>query len=457
MYFPLNTVLEQVELSNRSNYTDKENIETTIQRILDHYSRSGFPLCEVKIKDVKEYDGNTVCELEINSGEYVRISFIEFDGNNICDANYLIKESRLILNSKFNENEVKNAINYLYKTRLFYSKPEYSLVSKNNKTGLKIVLKEKKYFKGMFIGGVNNSDESSEFYGSGQFTADNILGTNRKAGIEWTKKANNNEKFHFMYREPFTFSLPVSNRITFEQENKNLLFLRRNYEIYSDWSIDPETDIVVSYNHENIYPDSANTEIISDVVTNTYKGGLEYSTLYDEMIIPRYGGYSISAGFSSVNTEFIENDSTYSAVEVELKFKKVFNNFNGIYIISNSVYEQILSSDKIDNFNKIVFGGVYGLRGYSDESFLTDIKLISEIEVIYSPLSDLAFGSFLDIAGYNSDQGKIKKLNDLSVKYGYGVILSYVKSSNEVQFTIGIPGDKGFSGSMVHVRYSYRF
>ena len=53
--------------------------------------------------------------------------------------------------------------------------------------------------------------------------------------------------------------------------------------------------------------------------------------------------------------------------------------------------------------------------------------------------------------------GSMTILKDLEFKFGYGIVLSYLKNSNEIQFTVGIPGEKGFAESMVHIKYAYRF
>ncbi|NOR45695.1 MAG: hypothetical protein GQ534_08940, partial [Candidatus Delongbacteria bacterium] len=434
-------------------YSAKENIENTIDRILNFYSNSGFPLCEIKVIDLNLDD----CKIEINSGEYVRIFFIEFEGNNVCNQDFLIRETRLRIGSKFSEKEVKIAMNYLYKTGLFGSKPVYSIVKKDGKLGLKIVLNEKKYFKGMFLGGINNSDDGSEFVGSGEFLADNIFGTNRKAGIKWIKKTETDEKIHLMYREPFILSYPISNRFVFEQENLDLQYLKRKYELLTEWTINPESDIFVSYSQENIYPDSSNVNITSDISINKYIGGLKYSTLYDIALIPKESGFSISGSISSINTEFLENDSTSNAIQLNANVKSVYKLYKNIFLKFNKEYSQILSSEKIESFSKIVFGGAYGLRGYKDESFISDIKLLSEYEIIFTPNNDLGLGCFFDFVGFNPNNEKIKNFEDLEYKFGYGIVLSYLKNSNEIQFTIGIPGEKGFSESMVHVKYSYRF
>jgi outer membrane protein assembly factor BamA len=453
MYFPSSVILDQVEIFNNEKYSPKENIEKTIDKILNFYSNSGFPLCEIKVIDLN----SDYCKIEINSGEYVRMLFIEFEGNRICDIDFLIRETRLEIGSKFSEEKVNIAMNYLYKTGLFKSKPEYSIVKNEGKLGLKIVLNEKKYFKGMFLGGINNSDDGAEFVGSGEFFAENILGTNRKAGIKWFKKNETDEKIHLMYREPFILAYPISNRFVFEQENLDLQYLKRKYELFTEWTINPESDIFVSYSQENIYPDSSNAYIDSDVNINKYLGGLKYSTLYDLVLIPKDSGFSLAGSISSINTEFAGKDSINNAIGITVNMKKVFKIDKRIFFMTNNEYSQVLSSETIDSFSKIVFGGAYGLRGYNDESFISDIKLHTESELIFTPINDLGLGCFIDVAGFNPNNEKIKNFEDLEYKFGYGIVLSYLKNSNEIQFTIGIPGQKGFSESMIHVKYSYRF
>ena len=457
MYFPDNIILDEVNFSNNKKYSTEENIELSISGILDFYANSGFPLCTVQVTEILSDPDSTRCKVEINSGKYVRISFIEFIGNKICNKDFLIRETRLRIGSKFSEKEMKTAINYLFKTELFTKKPEYSIVKKNGKLGLKIDLTEKKYFKGMFLGGINNSDDKSEFVGSGEFLAENIFGTNRKAGIKWLKKNDTDEKLHLMYREPFILSYPISNRFIFEQENIDLQFLKRKYELLTEWTIDPESDIFVSYSQENIYPDSANSIITSDVEINRYEGGLKYSTLYNSSLIPSESGFSVLGSVSSIHTEFSGKDSTSNAIQLNVNMKNILKLSKNIFIKFNKEYSQILSSEKIDSFSKIVFGGAYGLRGYKDESFISDIKLLSGYEIIFTPNNDLGLGCFFDLASYNPGNENITKFEDLEYKFGYGIVLSYLKNSNEIQFTIGIPGEKGFGESMVHVKYSYRF
>ncbi|MDA3886736.1 MAG: hypothetical protein PF638_14185 [Candidatus Delongbacteria bacterium] len=457
MYFPSSVILDQIDFSNNEKYSDKENIEETIDGILKFYSNSGFPLCTIKVIDLNSDEDSTYCKIKITSGKYVRIFFIEFEGNKVCDQDFLVRETRLNVGSKFSEEEVKIAMNYLYKTGLFNIKPEYSIIKKKGKLGLKIDLSEKKYFKGMFLGGISNSDDESEFVGSGEFLAENIFGTNRKAGIKWIKKTKTDEKIHLMYQEPFILSLPISNRFVFEQENVDLQYLKRKYKLFTEWTIDPESDLFVSYSLENFYPDSVNSVITSDIEINRYEGGMKYSTMYNSSLIPSESGFSLSGSVSSINTKFAGKDSTINAVQLDVNMKKIFKIDKRIFFVTNNEYSQLFSSKEIDSFSKIVFGGAYGLRGYQDESFLSDIKFLSEYELIFTPIMDLGLGCFLDIAGFNPNKEKIMDIKDIELKFGYGIVLSYLKNANEIQFTIGIPGDKGFGESMVHVKYSYRF
>ena len=184
---------------------------------------------------------------------------------------------------------------------------------------------------------------------------------------------------------------------------------------------------------------------------------MKYSTLYDLVLIPKESGFSISGSISSINTEFSKNDSTSNAIQLNANLKSIYELYKNIFVKFNKEYSQILSSEKIESFSKIVFGGAYGLRGYKDESFISDIKLLTEYELIFTPINDLGLGCFIDVAGFNPNNERIKNFEDLKYKFGYGIVLSYLKNSNEIQFTIGIPGEKGFGESMVHVKYSYRF
>lgn len=457
MYFPDNIVQDIVTNSSKEKYSIEENVQISIREILDMYSNAGFPLCTIQVKELQVDTAPVECLIEINSGEYVRISFIELNGNAICDKEFLVRETRLKVGLGFIEEEVIAAMNYLHKTELFYMKPVYSIVRKDGKVGLMINLSEKKYFKGMFLGGMNNSDSGSDFTGTGELLAENIFGTNRKAGVKWLKKNDSDEKVHLMYREPFIFSYPISNKLIFEQENIERSYLKRKYEILTELAIDPESDIFVSYSNESIYPDSSNTTIASDIKIDRYEGGLKYSTLYGSSLIPAEAGFSIYGSVSSINTNFEGRDSSNTAIQLNFELKKIFSINKRIFYTINNEYSQVFSSEQIDSFSKIIFGGAYGLRGYRDESFISDMKLISESEFVFTPVDDLGFGFFIDIAAFNPNFEKLRKIEEIKINYGYGIVLTYFKNSNEIQFTIGIPGEAGFSDSMVHVKYAYRF
>ncbi|MBU4485681.1 MAG: BamA/TamA family outer membrane protein, partial [Candidatus Delongbacteria bacterium] len=414
-------------------------------------------LTVIKIDSLNQSSFPALLCFNIESGNYVKYNRIDFKGNKISKSEILIRQSHLQLKDKFNEKELSEARNWLYKTQLFRKKPEFEIFRSNNQFGILFSVEEKKYISLMVLGGYSSNNKSENYSGLAEIKTANLFGTMRKAELLWERIGDEKEKLRLKYREPFMFNIPIASDLSFYQNYKKGIYLSRAYGFEEVYDIDPRSSIKFGIRRENIYTDSLYLGLDKDITTDRYSGGIKYSTLYNKESIPKSTGYEIEWEIASLSVD-IEDSLKLNGLEILFSAGILFKPADKIYFSIKTGYNQVLFADDMPEFNKIYFGGSGSFRGYREEFFLSDILLKQSIDFYFVPSSeDIAFNLFFENGQYNEYHSNIQKIDRLTDLWSYGGGIIFEGRLGEIEVTIGVPGREGFAESMVHVSYSMTF
>ncbi len=432
--------------------------EHNIEGLIDHYTDKGFPFVSVKIDSIKLFDHGRTVFVTINSGDYVRIDDVIFNGAAVTSKESLTKLTGIRQGEKFSETRIKEASGWLYGSELFEKRPGFEIISTGSgRYGVSFGLLEKKYNEIMFLGGFNSEEGGSTFTVHSVLNAGNLFGTMRKFRLLWEREGESSEKLKFYYREPFMAGIRLSTEAEYGQVFKKESYLKRNFRIGQKYTYDPGSGIIYGIEKEYFYSDTLKTEDSPEAVITSYSTGMEYNTSNENNMIPQEGGSSIRANVSTVN---IDKRGVPDQNGIEL----LFSADNNIIMTRNLLlrmsvkYDQMIFDDDLPDYARLVFGGADSFRGYREDTFISDIYILNSADFyITDNIRSAAIDIFADVCSYNQGSGMIKKINELESLISYGVGIIYRTSSGQISLHAAVPQNEGFSETVVHARYSFRF
>lgn len=432
--------------------------EHNIERLIDHYADKGFPFVSVKVDSIKLSNQSRTVFVTIDSGDYVRIDDIIFKGAAVTSKKSLTKLTGIRPGEKFSETRIREASDWLYSSELFEKRPDFEIIStQSGRYGVRFGLTEKKYNEIMFLGGFNSEDGGSTLTVHSVLNAGNLFGTMRKFRLFWEREGENSEKLRFYYREPFLAGIRLSTEAEYGQIFKKEAYLKRSFWIGQKFTYNPGSGIIYGIEREYFYSDTLKTEDSPETVITSYGTGIEYNTSNEKNMIPEEGGPSIRVNISSVN---IDKRGMPDQNGIEL----LFSADNNIIMTRNLIlrvsvkYDQMIFDDDLPDYARLVFGGADSFRGYREDTFISDIYILNSADFyITDNLHSAAIDIFADICSYNQGSGKINKINELESLISYGAGIVYRTGSGQISVHAAVPQSEGFSETVVHARYSFRF
>ena len=432
--------------------------EQSIEGLIDHYADKGFPFVSVKIDSIRLYDQCRTVFVTIDSGDYIRIDDIIFKGAAVTKKESLTKLAGIIPGEKFSETRIKEASEWLFRSGFFEKRPDFEIISTGpDRYGVSFGLSEKKYNEIMFLGGFNSDDGGSTLTVHSLLKAGNLFGTMRKFRLLWEREGETYEKLKFYYREPFLAGIRLSTEAEYGQIFRKNAYLKRNFLIGQKYTYGPGSGITYGIEKEYFYSDTLKTDGSPESVITSYRTGIEYNTSGENVMIPEEAGTSVRAEFSTVN---IDKRSTADQNGIELLFsaEKNISMTRNLLFRMSVTYNQMIFDDDLPDYARLVFGGADSFRGYREDTFISDIYILNSADFyITDNLRSAAIDVFTDVCSYNQGSGKIKKIKELESLISYGIGIIYRTSSGQISVHAAVPHSEGFSETVVHARYAFRF
>ncbi|MGD9706175.1 MAG: hypothetical protein AB7V07_00715 [Candidatus Delongbacteria bacterium] len=433
--------------------------EQNIEVLLDLYVNKGFPFASVKVDSLHNYEGVKSIFLSVNAGNYVRTDDIIFSGADVTSKESLKKLTGLKSGERFSERSVLRAADWIYSSRLFVKRPDFSIVSlPSGNFGVKFCVTEKKYNEIMFIGGYHSSDKEGSTYSvNSVLNADNLFGTMRKLRILWEREGEDAEKLRLYYKEPFLAGIRLSTEVEYGQVFRKELYLKRSFMISQKYSYDPLSGITYGIEKEYFFSEIPEITGEGETVVTRYSTGIEYGDTDNGILIPEDTGLSFSAGLSSVNIEkpgMSDRNGIEIIISPDMNIKFTKNIFLGI----SSEYDHMIFDESVPEYARITFGGADSFRGYREDAFISDIYILNTADLyLVENSGSVAIDIFTDVCSYNGKNDNIDKIRDLETLLSFGIGIIYATQSGQISLHAAIPQSEGFSEAVVHAMYSFRF
>ena len=421
-------------------------IDAVIDRYLNFYLDKSFPLVNLVVDSIKTDDKKALLALKINSDKYTMMYGIKFKGNDTSKEDILLRETRLNTPAPFRQKDVNTAINYLYKTGKFVTKPEAHIALNTKNYSYLFNLREDKYNAINGLIGYSAGGTNSGFNGEFELLFGNIFGTFREVSVFWKRLIDDDEKLSLSYTEPWLYKWPLKTVWGFSQEFKKNLYLEREYGLDMDYNLNFNLNILAGTSFRQIFPDSLYMGGI-DADQTKYYTGLKFSNIpsyesIDEGIITEIKISGISKN---------EQNRSREDAELELNVAGNLNIWKDFYLRNDSRFKQIYSKDTLAVYDLYPIGGSSSIRGYREDQFLSSLTLVTRNE-LYFKLSRVSGLFIAGDLGFYEDNGK-----DIKYLFGYGGGIKFNTAVGEMKVVYAIPHTEGLDFGKVHFRYISRF
>lgn len=413
------------------NCLNRQLIESDIEQLLKIYESNGFPWASVKINKIELIDSNIISvEILIDEQYRAKIEKIVIEGNKETAEKVIVRETRIKPGEFYNHERVKKIPMHLNKMLLFKNVEEPELVVSDTKyqeignsilsSTILVKVQEGNFnnFNGIIGYLPGSSNEKGYFIGMIDVTMRNLFGTARKLNLRWLRDDRYSQEIGIRYTEPWLLNYPINLKNYFFQRQQDTTFIRRYFELKSEFMLSDNLSLSVVGSQENIIP---SRDVIMTSVSNSSINSLGTELIYDTrdyIYNPTSGAYYRTDYFYGKKriTNFNQK-LTVQRFGFDLEFYRKTFLRQVAYI---SFHGRDIRSSNIELSDLYRFGGTNTLRGYRENQFLGSRIYWINIENRYIVGRRSFLYVFFDIGYYYRkflDPDEVIQ----AIKYGYGI------------------------------------
>ncbi|MGH7497107.1 MAG: BamA/OMP85 family outer membrane protein [bacterium] len=445
-------------------YRDEAGWVQTMQEILQHFARRGYPLAAVALDSVRQEEQDekeyACMYFSLDAGPLVQIDSILIRGNKLTQAKVLLRELRLQPGDRFNLDEVNGIPERLMRLGFLQSvaPPELS-VDDNGRYLLQIEIKEANSNSFNGVAGYNPAAGTQQGYFTGLLDVqfNNLFGTGRSFNAHWEKRGIETQELGLRYREPWLFNYPVHISGGFQQLIQDTLYVERKWDFTLEVPLAPRFSLFGSLVRESVSPDSLaalRLDLPPSRVTN-FLAGWRYDSR-DDLFNPQRGmayATTLAAGFKQIDTTAVTQ--RFTRQQVSLDVHGLFPTF-WPQVLSLAVHGRQVTTEEpfVSITDQIRFGGATTLRGYREDEFRGSRVAWGNFEYRYLLSRRSRAFVFCDVGYYFREEPdpaspQTIRTEATKVAYGLGVRLDSPVGIVGLDYGIG-EGDDWLNGK-VHV------
>ncbi|MDZ7614406.1 MAG: hypothetical protein U5K51_12420 [Flavobacteriaceae bacterium] len=269
------------------------------------------------------------------------------------------------------------------------------------------------------IGFSNDSENDGLiFNGYLNLSLENIFNRGESIALKWQNNGNDRKEIDLRARLPFVFQSGFSPEFRFNLYQQDSTFNNLNAGVDLVYKLRMHSDIagLFQYTQSNdLLNESGDSSVTS---FETLALGLAFMSAEQEGTLPDWYNYEINTKvFWGSRTTEIDTDKQY---RIELLANKIWK-FNQKNVLFSQVQGKFLYSDTYFYNELFRIGGNKTLRGFNEESLLTNLYGILNIEYRYKTSPSSFFHSITDI-GYLENDILNKNTSTLSLGFGYSFL-----------------------------------
>lgn len=434
-------------------FFSQRTLEADIEKLLSLYENTGYPFASITPGQFRTEGDRVDFLLQIDEGPRLRIAGITPRGLEFTRPHVVSREFRIRRGEFFDQKRIDRGIRRLRNSGLFrdVGEPVVLLAEEEGWCVVEVPLRETKGNRFSGLLGYDPGSQSREATITGELLleANNLLGSGRKARLDWRKQTTTTLSLEAIYEEPWFLSRPVALRGQINHRIQDSTFAWTSGLISVLLQPSDLLEVRLGLGAERSVPQGSS----GPVEDRSRKGkaifGITRRTL-DPPLNPDRGSEAVIEVELGLKEEFPPGESrrafTVQKVGLDLTEIRPVVGHQAIALLGHA---RSLFSDEspVPSYELFTLGGWRSLRGYREEEF-RGTKVASATAEYRFLVSDRGrFFVFLE-SGYASGEAG-RGTRTVKPAYGFGFRLPSYLGTLGVDY--GIAGGSNPAEGMVHV------
>lgn len=443
---------------------DPAILESDIQRLLQQYERSGYPLASVITENIEIDSVGLVIGLRVERNGIARIGRITVQGNSVTEAHVITREfgvrvGELLLPSKLRAG--RDALERLGYFSEVYD-PQIFLID-DSTVEVRIKVTEARTTAIDAVLGYNpprNTAESGYLTGLVDLGFRNIAGTGRDAAVHYSSLSRGTQRLMAKYREPWILSYPLHVDLSFDQYQQDSSYVSTQMQGGLTYSLTQNIALKASLLYDRTIPTDLpespfiayNSRKLLTLLAASYDSRDELLSPSSGLLMKLGGNYGTKRlnGPDRFLTDSIDRASTISELALELHFFQQTFSPKLVFAAALHAKRTAVFGSTLDQSDLTRLGGARTLRGYRENELLANRFAYLNIEYRFLTARQSYLFLFTD-AGW-LERGPIigDPTTIRSTPLGYGLGVQQLTPVGVLTLSIGLSRDENFDRAKVH-------
>ena len=462
IFYPKNAIdkiyLSQLALNVTDSYFEItfNTIEKTLNLIVEHFENSGNSFTTAHLSNISEQNQLLTAQLNLNISKKRTINNIVIKGYPEFPKKYLKHYLGIRTNTTFNLNSL-NELNERINTISFISqikKPEVLFTKDSTTLYLYLKKKSNSNFDGLI--GFSNEESSGniKFNGQLELNLNNILNKGESFHINWQNSQKEVSSLELNFSTPYIFNSKINFNGSFSIFKQDTSYVNTKGFIALGYSLNNNNEITLIGNTEksNLSSTINTPSNIQNFNKNLLGISYQFNIIEKPTYINRYK-FNLNASILTGNRTSENTKTQQNVLEITMDYTFHFNLRNTLFIKTAT---QILNTKSPFENELFRIGGINSIRGFNEQSILTQKYNVTNLEYQYTLNSDSFLYTITDFAILNN-------INTNTATQLYGLGLGYYLNTKntilDFSYAVGSNYNTPFNinNSKVHIKVTYPF
>jgi outer membrane protein assembly factor BamA len=420
----------------------RERLLKMTKDVIGEYANNGYPFTQAEIESIDVVQGRVQLHFRIVSGPFVSVGQIEFPGLRTTKPETLRRRIELQAGQIYREADLQATNQTLSRLRHCQpsGKPLLTYESRDTTVSLQLPMRDERSFA---FDGFAFLQPDNSVAGQVDATLINLLGHGEEAGVLWSRANEKSSRLNLRFLWPYVADYPIDLQGRLSQEDRDSAFVSTSVQVEGVYHLADDWSVGAGFKWEKITPEENRPTIPARLMA------VDLSTLFDQRDNARqtHRGVLLSQHLiSGFRRSFAEGGvmSGYST-QLDGDVRMWHPLSERLVAYARLRYFQTKSDfDPIPTDQLTSIGGYGSLRGYRENSYLSDRGGISTVEVRWYAAGNFMLHLF-------SDNGYIRDLMADRWLTGFGAGMVVTTTLGDFRFELSYGEEKRVDKMLVHL------